>query len=76
MGEKHLQLEPFTDQRIENIPVVSEVLKKKYFKNKKEELKITYECVGTAEENQDILDRVFDRIFEKVIERRQGKRGY
>jgi hypothetical protein len=42
----------------------------------KKEISVIYECVGTAEENQEILDRVFDRIFNKVLEKRQGKKGY
>jgi len=45
-------------------------------KRTEKEISVIYECVGTAEENQEILDRVFDRIFDKVLEKRQGKKGY
>ena len=45
-------------------------------KREKKEMSVIYECVGTAEENQEILDRVFDRIFDKVLEKRKGKKGY
>ena len=37
--------------------------------------KITYEVVGSKEENQEKLDRVFDRIFDKVLRRRAEKRS-
>ena len=37
------------------------------------EIKFTYEVVGTPEENQEILDRVFDRVFDEVLKRRQGR---
>ncbi len=53
----------------------SRVLDRKKKRTAKE-ISVVYECVGTAEENQEILDRVFDRIFDKVLEKRQGKKGY
>lgn len=37
------------------------------------EPKITYEVVGTEEENQEKLDKVFDRIFDEVLKKRRGK---
>lgn len=43
--------------------------------NWKKEPKITYEVVGTEEENQEKLDMVFDRIFDKVLIRREEKRS-
>ena len=39
-------------------------------KKKSKSLKITYRVIGTSEENQEKLDRVFDIIFAEV-ERRQ-----
>ncbi len=45
-------------------------------KSKDIEPKITYEVVGTEEENQEKIDRVFDLIFEEVMKRREQKQGY
>ena len=41
-------------------------------KNQKgKEVSVIYECVGTKEENQETLDKVFDFIFEEVMRRRE-----
>lgn len=46
-------------------------------KRTEKEISVIYECVGTAEENQEILDRVFDRIFDEVLRKREeGRKGY
>ena len=46
-------------------------------KGKGKEINIIYECVGTKEENQEMLDDVFDFIFDEVTKRRElGKSGY
>jgi hypothetical protein len=38
--------------------------------HKGKEMSIVYECIGTEEENQEIIDDVFDFIFEEVMRRR------
>lgn len=72
MGIKHLKSLTFTEQGIQDISAFSEVLKI-IPKNKTKEPKVTYEVVGTEEENQEKLDIVFDRIFDEVLKRRHGK---
>ncbi len=42
-------------------------------KKRIKEPKITYEVVGTKEENQEVLDRVFDRIFDEVLRKREKR---
>ena len=42
-------------------------------RKKIEPIKVTYKCVGTREENQEKLDRVFDRIFDEVLRKRNLK---
>jgi len=39
-------------------------------KDKIKEPRITYELVGTQEENQEKMDKIFDLIFNEVLERR------
>ena len=75
MAEEHPTTLTFTEQGMQGIPAFSEVLKK-VSKSKVKELKITYEVVGTAEENQESLDRVFDKIFDEVQRRRECRKGY
>lgn len=42
----------------------------------KKKISVIYECVGTKEENQEKIDRVFDLIFEEAMRRRRGKLVY
>lgn len=44
--------------------------KKMSRKGKIKEPIITYELVGTKEENQEKMDKIFDSIFNEVLERR------
>ena len=73
MEEKQSKSLTVIEQGIQYTPAFSEVAKTRFRKKKIKEPKVTYECVGTAEENQEILDRVFDRVFDEVLKRRQGR---
>ena len=64
------------DSGVEKVDKSSRVLGKNK-KQKGKETSIIYECIGTKEENQEMMDDIFDFIFEEVMKRRElGKSGY
>jgi len=42
-------------------------------KNKKQGMRIVYESVGTKEEQQERMDRIFDLIFSEALKRWRRK---